>query len=144
MIASASLTVACIRNTPVFSFTKEDNCWFASTSSAGRLHKLPEGARAVLNTIAEGSKAIRLKMDTEYFEGADCLTLEELCPFPQGGAYYLMHTSNGKSVAKRMWVCDLALFVFGDMPEHIYLRQLPEGFANQKPVIQMDHLMQGA
>jgi hypothetical protein len=144
MIASASLTVACIQNIPVYSFIKEDNCWFVSAGPANRLHQLPEGARAVLSTIAGGRKSIRLKMDTAWFEGADHLTLVELCPFPRGGAYYMMHTCNGRHLEKKMWVCDLALHVFGDMPECIYLSRLPEEPKVLNPVIQLDHLMQGA
>src|SRR3954470_10805155 len=107
MIASANLTVACIRNISVFNFIKEDNCWFVTPGPANRLHQLAEGARAVLNTIAGGRKSIRVKMDTAYFEGADQLTLAELCPFPRGGAYYTMHTCNGRNLEKKMWVCDL-------------------------------------
>jgi hypothetical protein len=144
MIASASLTIACVKKIPVFTFIKEDNCWFVSTGTATLLNELPEGARAVLNSLAGNKKTIRLKMDTAYFEGADHLTLLELCHGPRGGAYYQMHTCNGRSLNRKMWVCDLALFVFGDMPESIYLRRQPEEMSVPQPVIQMDHLMQGA
>lgn len=144
MIAAAHLSVACVRKTPVYNFVKKDNCWFVVSGSANKLSELPEGARAVLNSVAGGRNAIRLKMDTEYFEGADSLTLLELCDGPRGGAYYMMQTCNGKNLFRKMWVCDLTLFVFGDMPESIYLRKLPEEASASDPVIQMDLLMQGA
>jgi hypothetical protein len=48
----------------------------------------------------------------------------ENCEAPRGGAIYLFILANDPSRGILFWICDLALFVFGDMPDRIYVQQL--------------------
>ncbi len=117
--------------TNTFTFIKEENRWFITLpeylrKSYGRMSELVEGAQTMLNTVARGMNCICLKLDTEPFEGADRMELVQHCEAPRGGAYYIMNTCNGRPINKKMWICDLNLFVFGDMPQGIYFRKLNE------------------
>ena len=87
-----------------------------------------EGADEILNIIARGKKHVSIHMDTLPFEDADLLELDELCDAPKGGGYYIMRSLRGKPYSRRMWLCDIVLFVFGDMPPQIFVRK-------QQPVI---------
>jgi hypothetical protein len=85
---------------------------------------MAEGAEKLLNTIAGGREIVTLQLSTEVFESADRLELMELCEAPKGGAIYLLDTCHGKEISSFIWICDIALFVFGDMPENIYFRRV--------------------
>lgn len=92
--------------------------------------EMVEGADKLLNTIASGRNRVSLRLSTEPFEGADVLELMEHCPAPKGGAVYLLETCHGKDVGSYIWICDIALFVFGDMPEHIYFQRVSRRYLN--------------
>ena len=83
-----------------------------------------EGADTLLNFIANGKKIVTIQMDREAFAGAEMLELVELCEAPKGGGYYFLHTYNKQKIEKRIWLCDVTLFVFGDMPERIYYKKI--------------------
>lgn len=85
--------------------------------------KMVDGTDEILNLIARGKKQVRIQMDTAPFDGADLLELAELCDAPKGGGYYVMRTCRSKPFNRRMWLCDIVLFVFGDMPQQIYVRK---------------------
>jgi hypothetical protein len=115
-----------------YTFLKEEDRWFISLpdyvmKGSGKKNELVEGAQTMLNTIARGLNTLSLQLDTQPFEDADSLELIELCEAPRGGGYYRMHTCNGRRINKKMWLCDLMLFVFGDMPEGVYFRKVGEG-----------------
>jgi hypothetical protein len=88
--------------------------------------KMTEGARKLLNLIAHGHAKCTLRLSTMPFKGADVLELVELCEAPRGGGIYLMETAHGRQVNAMIWICDIALFVFGDLPQQIYLQQVKE------------------
>jgi hypothetical protein len=115
-------------DTNTYTFVKKENRWFLSLpyrKEANRImNELIEGTQSLLNTLARGADKLCLTMDTQPFEGAERLQLVELCD--RGGAYYYMDTCNGKRVNKKMWLCDLTLLLFGDMPEGVYFRKEAE------------------
>jgi len=119
------------KNNSIYSFVKEDRRWYidlpAYLAQGGNKADLQmvEGADVLLNFMAHGKKIVTLQLDREPFEGADVLELVELCNAPKGGGYYQMHTFRKQAIEKRIWLCDVTLFVFGDMPERIYIRKLP-------------------
>ncbi|HWJ27999.1 MAG TPA: DUF6717 family protein [Flavisolibacter sp.] len=86
--------------------------------------EMAEGAHTLLNIISAGRKNVTLRMSTQSFTGSDELELIDHCGAPKGGAIYLLKTCNGKPVDNFIWICDIALFVFGDMPDHIYVQQI--------------------
>ena len=113
----------------VHTFNKEYSGWYidlpdyiAQGGSKGDL-AMVAGADDMLDVLAEGGDRVTLSIDTKPFEGADELELIELCEPSIGGGYYLMQHYAGTEIKKRMWLCDVTLFVFGDMPSHIYVRK---------------------
>ena len=113
-----------------FTFKKEDGSWYIYLPeyleqgwSKNDL-VMEEGAHKLLNTIAGGRSKVTLRLSTEPFEGADLLELMEHCEAPKGGAVYLLETCHGREISSFIWICDIALFVFGDLPEHIYVQRV--------------------
>ena len=113
----------------VYSFLKEGHQWYielpeylARGGSKADL-QMVEGADVLLDFMANGKKSVTLQLDREPFEGADVLELVELCEAPKGGGYYIMHTFRNYRIEKKIWLCDVTLFVFGDMPERIYIKK---------------------
>jgi hypothetical protein len=86
--------------------------------------QMVEGADTMLDIMANGNAEVSIVLDTKPFDGADELTLLELCDPEIGGGFYLMHTYKGKEIMHRMWLCGVALFVFGFMPEKIFIKQV--------------------
>jgi hypothetical protein len=111
-------------------FKKEEGRWYIDLPEylaqgwSKRDLEMVEGADKLLNTIANGGKRVTLRLSTEPFEGADALELMDHCEAPKGGAIYLLDTCHGKEIGAFIWICDIALFVFGDMPEYIYFQRV--------------------
>ena len=82
------------------------------------------GADTMLDIMAEGKDEVTIALDTAPFDQADRLQLVEVCEPAMGGGYYILHTYNGKPLAHRMWLCDVTLFVFGSLPEDIYVKKM--------------------
>ena len=114
----------------VYNFYKQHNRWYIDLpeylEQGGSKNDLEmvAGADEMLDIMARGRKKLSLEMDRELFADADLLQLDELCEAPMGGGYYILHTYGGKEINKRMWLCDVVLFVFGDMPEKIFIKKL--------------------
>lgn len=109
-------------------FKKEDGHWFIYLpdyleQGFDKSDLEMEGAYKLLNTIANGRHKVTLQLSTEPFDGADVLELIEHCDAPKGGAIYLLETCQGREINSFIWVCDIALFVFGDMPDRIYVQR---------------------
>ena len=117
--------------TDIYTFRREDDYWYLCLPHDNRygLHKedlqLKEGALKILNKLANGSARVRLRLSAAPLEGADELELVEHCEAPRGGAIYLHKMYRDKNDGDLFWICDLALLVFGDMPERIYVQRLP-------------------
>ncbi|HVG41094.1 MAG TPA: DUF6717 family protein [Chitinophagaceae bacterium] len=116
----------------IFSFIKEDGSWFIDLPmyllDGGKKSDLEmlEGAAELLQMMARGKNKVSMIIDNEPFDGADILDLIELCDAPKGGGYYKMHTCRGRKVNKEIWLRDVTLFVFGDMPQKIYVKTLSD------------------
>jgi hypothetical protein len=112
-----------------FTFLKENKYWYVdlpgylSQGGAKEDLQLKTGTDKLLTRFARGKNKVTLTIDTEPFEGADVLELTQLCNDKRGGAVYLMESSNGQHRSSLFWICDIALFVFGDLPEKIYIRE---------------------
>jgi hypothetical protein len=83
--------------------------------------EMVDGADTMLDIIAAGGDDVNLTISKEPFEGADILTLTEKCSPYVGGGYYLMEEFAGQKVNLKMWLCKVTEFVFGEIPEKIYL-----------------------
>jgi len=83
---------------------------------------LVAGADTLLDLLAEGRDRVTIDMGTQPFAGADELLL--LRPSPAGGGDYLIGRFEGREIQQELWLCDVTLFVFGDLPERIYIRKV--------------------
>lgn len=82
------------------------------------------GADTMLDIVAGAQSRVTITMDVEPFEHADKLELIRLCEPSMGGGYYLMQSFEGRQVAQEMWLCGVTEFVFGYMPEQIFVRRV--------------------
>ena len=82
------------------------------------------GADTMLDIIADDKDEVTLEINTGPFEGADELILTELCDPILGGGYYHMKRFENKEVDRDVWLCDVTRFVFGDIPDKIYVKRV--------------------
>lgn len=104
-----------------FLFQKDiDSRWFAVIPEwEGERDELEMvmGADTMLDIIAQGQDEVRLTLSTEPFEGYDyILTLKE--EIYEGGTYDL----KGRYVSFDIWLCHVTKFVFGEMPQVMYVK----------------------
>jgi hypothetical protein len=112
-----------------YTFIKTDGEWFIDLpeyieqgGSAGDL-QMVDGADTMLEVMAGTNESVTLTIATGPFENADELVLTEKCDPIIGGGYYLMKTYRGQEINRSMWLCQVTEFVFGDLPERIFVRQ---------------------
>jgi hypothetical protein len=82
------------------------------------------GADTMLDIIANGQKRVTITMDTKPFEGADALKLLRICDPSMGGGDYRMKSFEGRLVHHDLWLCGVTEFVFGQIPECIYVKKV--------------------
>jgi hypothetical protein len=111
-------------------FYKEYSTWYidlpeylAQGGSQGDL-AMVSGADTMLETVSGSAGKVTLQIDTTPFEGSDELMLTELCDPVMGGGWYLVKEFEGKAVNQQMWLCAVTEFVFGYMPERIYVKKV--------------------
>ena len=102
-----------------FKFVKEYNKWYVV---------LPEwegpkadlemvlGADTMLDIIAQGEHEVTVVISTKPFDGSN-FTLTYLREESEGGWYHL----KGQFHEFELWLCKVTKFVFGDMPEKLYI-----------------------
>jgi hypothetical protein len=108
--------------------TKENGTWYINLNigSGDVMQRIPfrKGADFGLDLIAEGKTELLISFDTKPFDGALELTL--LKPRPReegGGGYYMLHYFRGKRVDHELVLNAAIEYVFGGIPEKIYLRK---------------------
>jgi hypothetical protein len=110
-----------------YTFVKEDTTWYIDLpgylDGGGDKEdlRLRAGTNRLLTILAGKRRRVTVTIDTEPFEGAEVMELVAHCEAPRGGAIYLMET--GREASVLIWICDIALFVFGDMPTSIYFKK---------------------
>lgn len=110
-------------------FYKESTGWYidlpefiAQGGSKGDL-QMVEGADTMLDLMAGEDTIVTLVIDEEFFEGADRLELTEKCDPYIGGGYYLLRNWENRPVMKTMWLCAVTEYVFGYLPEQIFIKR---------------------
>jgi len=113
-------------------FYREGTGWYidlpeylAQGGSKGDL-AMVAGADTMLDIVAGREASVTIQMDEQPFDGADELVLTQLCDPVMGGGYYLMKEFEGRNVSQNMWLCGVTEFVFGSMPEQIYVKRVSE------------------
>ena len=84
--------------------------------------EMVSGADTMLDLIADGKKKTSLTISEEPFEGSSQLDLIKLCPIEQGGGDYILKVYNGEEINHKMWICEVAHYVFGKIPQVIYFK----------------------
>lgn len=111
------------------SFIKQSSRWFIELpeyieqgGSEADL-EMVEGADTMLDIMAKGELSVMLALDDKPFKDADKLLLVEECDPEKGGAMYLMPEWEGDTYNHRLWLCDVTEFVFGYLPEVIFVKR---------------------
>lgn len=110
-------------------FTKEPSGWYIELpdyiqqgGSKADLQMI-DGADAMLDIMAAGESSISLIFDDKALEDADKVILLEKCDPYIGGGNYIMPQWEGKTVDRRLWLCGVTEFVFGYIPETIFVKR---------------------
>ncbi len=85
--------------------------------------QMVEGADKMLDMMAGEEKSVTLLISDNQFDGAELLILIEKCDPYIGGGYYLLKNYDGKEINRKMWLCQVTEFVFGNLPEQIFLKK---------------------
>jgi hypothetical protein len=116
-----------------YKFVKSGNDWYIDLpefleqgGSIGDLQMI-DGADKMLDIMAGNESSVILNIAREPFEGSDILVLTEKCDPYIGGGYYLMKYYEEKEINKSIWLCQVTEFVFGDIPEKIFVRREKNG-----------------
>jgi hypothetical protein len=113
-------------------FYKDIDSWYGSE---GWYIDLPEwpgskaelamvmGADIMLDMMAGGESEVLISFSNENFENAEVLTkLRDNLDI--GGAHYLLSSYMGIEFSLELWLCDVTKFIFGTMPEKIYIKRI--------------------
>ena len=113
-----------------YRFIKEGRDWYIDLpeyleqgGSKGDL-QMVEGADKMLDMIAKKTDTVYLLIDEKQFHNADMLYLIERCDPYIGGGYYLLPVFEENEVNQKMWLCAVIEFVFGRVPEKIFIKRV--------------------
>lgn len=119
-------------NPGVYKFVKDSGRWYIDlpeyVGSRADL-EMVMGADTMLDAISGGKDEVHLTMcdvpfvleDTEPIE-TQAFPLVKIRDTPEyGGAMYHLKEWYGEEYNTEMWLCDVVKFVFGRMPEIIYI-----------------------
>lgn len=80
------------------------------------------GADTMLEIAAQGEDVVHLSISIEKPEADGANTLTKIRDTPDvGGALYLMKEFRGHEYNLEVWLCHVTSFVFGSLPETIYI-----------------------
>lgn len=111
-----------------YSFTKENGTWYINfRHDLKEFNKsdftLLEESAPLLDFLSNEKKKVTLAIETCPFDKAIKLELIQMCDGDEEGAYYQLTDARGKVLDEKVWLSDFLFFVFGDIPEIIYLRR---------------------
>ncbi len=106
-------------------FYKEtDHRWYIDLPEWGGSKadlEMVDGAGAMLDTTSEGNQQVLICMSDTYFENSDKMEFVEMATDIGNGAYYWLDNYKGFGLNYKIWLCDLALTVFGGFPINIFI-----------------------
>lgn len=112
-----------------YTFTKEPSGWYielpqyiAQGGNKADLQMI-DGADTMLDIMEGEQTSITLLFDDKNFEGADKVVLIEKCDPFIGGGNYIMTQWEGNVVNQPLWLCAVTEFVFGYIPESIFVKR---------------------
>ena len=81
-----------------------------------------EDADHLFELMAQGKGEVMVQVEKEPFHKSAVLKLTSLCTTSPGGGYYQLFNHRGKLILSRLWLCDMPLVLFGDIPEKIFVK----------------------
>jgi hypothetical protein len=110
-----------------YKFEKEENGnWYVVlpewTGEKAEL-QMVMGADTMLDKLANGEKEVELKISLEPFDNALHLRLLKEGQI-LGGGDYILEKYNGEDINLDVWLCEVTRFVFGFIPDNIYLEKV--------------------
>jgi len=112
-----------------YTFKRQGGAWYIDLPEYLRLGGKQEdlqmvaGADDVLDLLAEHRDSVKLLLSETPFEKADHLRLLEPGAPEEGGAFYHLGSLEGKRLDRTVWLCNVLLFVFGKIPDDIYVKK---------------------
>jgi len=112
-----------------FTFIRKGGDWFIDLPDyllAGGSEddlQMVAGADEVLDLLAEQHDSVKLLISETPFTDSDHLRLLEIGDLEEGGAFYQLGRLEGKRLDKMVWLCNVLLFVFGGIPQDIYIKR---------------------
>lgn len=111
-----------------FLFTKENGDWYINFENGLKEFNnsefvLLEGSTTLLDFLSNEKKRVTLALDIIPFDKALKLELTQICDDPIGGGVYQLKDHKEKVLKEKLWLSDLPLFVFGDIPDQIFLKR---------------------
>jgi hypothetical protein len=85
--------------------------------------QMVDGADRMLDNIAGQADNVSLIISDNKFPGADILILKEKCEPVIGGGYYFLENFEGNKFNQTMWLCQVTEFVFGGIPDQIFIKR---------------------
>jgi len=107
-------------------YKEEDGRWYIDlptwTGTKAEL-EMVAGADKMLDILAQEKKEVTLDVSLYPLEDFIKISKIEDCDPTTGGATYTIK-NEGDIFPSQMWLCDVTKFVFGYLPETIYLKSL--------------------
>jgi hypothetical protein len=113
----------------IYRFRREGGFWYIEMPvnnlwSNNKLYRMREGAHRFLNFLSSGFTQIQLRISLSTPGNAGVLELIEHCQTKKGGAIYRYFPADRNCRHTTFWICDFALFIFGDLPDRIFIHQI--------------------
>ena len=82
-----------------------------------------EGSDDLLELLSGGNETVTIAADTRPFEKAMELELVAHDDTAADTGCYRIRNQQGKLIPCELWLSDVPLFIFGELPERIYIRK---------------------
>jgi hypothetical protein len=114
----------------IYRFVREGDEWFIDIPEyVGFMGtkadlQMVSGADTMLDNIAGQQSEVTLRLEDTPFPGSDELILLRKSSPETGGGDYLLRSFEGKAFNQEMWLCRVTEFIFGDLPESIFIKRV--------------------
>ena len=83
--------------------------------------EMVQGADTMLDKVSGYTNECYLEMSDEPFDGSEAIRLVNDLSKSVGGGDYIMESYKGELVNHKMWLCEVVVKVFGEVPAKIYI-----------------------
>jgi hypothetical protein len=83
--------------------------------------EMVQGADTMLDLVSDYKNECNLILSDKPFEGADTIKLVTDLSNSVGGGDYQMENYKGEEINQEMWICEVVVHVFEQLPSVIYV-----------------------